>query len=406
MVTKSSRRTDNAKALTEDRARKEKPPAAGRTYIYDTAQPGLALCITAAGSRSFYFVKRLAGKFVRTPIGKVGELSLADARGTVTRMLSDHIVKGVDPIEEKQRQAAESARQSATFGALWLHYLESHAKPKKRTWREDEKRYSRHLQKWEKKALDAIDQDDVDRLHRTIGKTAPYEANRTLALIHTMFAKAGKMFSGRNPAEGIEKFQEESREVFLHGDEMPRFFAALQELRVTSPTSADALEMCVWTGARSKSNVCAMRWDELNVDRAIWTIPGGKHKNGKPVTVPLVPQALAILERRKAQAAGAFVFPGRRRGQPLKHLQRPWEDLCKAAKLKGVRIHDLRRTAGSWMAAGGTSLHIVGKALGHRTASATAVYARLDLDPVRAAISAAADAIQAASKVEGNGHAK
>ncbi len=80
-------------------------------------------------------------------------------------------------------------------------------------------------------------------------KSGHYEANRLLSLIHKMFALAPKLdFDGSNPAHGISKFTEESRERFLHPDEMPSFFKALESLRMTSPTAADAIEVALWTG--------------------------------------------------------------------------------------------------------------------------------------------------------------
>jgi len=70
-----------------------------------------------------------------------------------------------------------------------------------------------------------------------------------------------------------------------------------------------------------------------------------------------------------------------------------WETLLKRAKLEDLRIHDLRRSMGSWMIIGGTSLPIVGKALGHKTTQPTSIYARLNLDPVRAAMDQAVEAM-------------
>ena len=58
-----------------------------------------------------------------------------------------------------------------------------------------------------------------------------------------------------------------------------------------------------------------------------------------------------------------------------------------------LRIHDLRRTLGSWQAATGASLPIIGKSLGHKSLAATQIYARLNLDPVRASVSKATDAM-------------
>lgn len=399
------RKTENAENLTEERCRKIKPPASGRTYVYDAAQPALALCITAAGARTFYLVKRLGGKYIRTPIGKVGELTVQQARDAAVRKLGEFVVRGVDPIEQKRLDAARNVQENATLGALWDDYLENHAKPHKRSWAEDEKRWKRHMLPWAKKTLAEVDQADIERLHKKVGvRSGHYEANRLLALISTMFRnRAPKVgFAGENPCNGIKRFEEEERERYLRGDEMPAFRAALEDLRVKSPTAADALEMCLWTGAR-KGNVLAMEWSEVNLLRAEWIIPGGKFKTGKPTTIPLVPQAVAILQRRKASAKpGEFVFPGRRHGKHISDITKPWKELLATAGLEGVRMHDLRRTAGSWMAAGGTSLHLIGKALGHRTTEATAIYARVDLSPIRTALAGAAAAIDAAAKKEGN----
>lgn len=64
---------------------------------------------------------------------------------------------------------------------------------------------------------------------------------------------------------------------------------------------------------------------------------------------------------------------------------------CVVQGLKNLRLHDLRRTMGSYQAISGASLHIIGKSLGHKSASATQVYARLTVDPVRNAMQKATD---------------
>ena len=65
-------------------------------------------------------------------------------------------------------------------------------------------------------------------------------------------------------------------------------------------------------------------------------------------------------------------------------------------------MHDLRRTMGSWQAAGGASLQVIGKSLGHRNTSTTEIYARLMLDPVRASMEKAGLAMVAAGIVTAN----
>ena len=63
------------------------------------------------------------------------------------------------------------------------------------------------------------------------------------------------------------------------------------------------------------------------------------------------------------------------------------------AGVEDVRVHDLRRTLGSWLAASGDGVPMIGRVLNHSQPSATAVYARLDLEPVRRALEANAQAM-------------
>jgi integrase len=154
----------------------------------------------------------------------------------------------------------------------------------------------------------------------------------------------------------------------------------------------DFFLLAILTGAR-RSNLQAMRWQDVNLERAVWTIP--KTKNGLPQTIPLPPEAVAILEHRKAEAIHreTFVFPGPGKTGHLMEPKRAWDAVLKAAGIEDLRIHDLRRTLGSWQARQGASLAIIGKSLGHRTHQATAIYARLDLDPVRQSVESATAAM-------------
>ena len=67
-----------------------------------------------------------------------------------------------------------------------------------------------------------------------------------------------------------------------------------------------------------------------------------------------------------------------------------------AYDMTDIRIHDLRRTLGSWQARGGSSLVIIGKSLNHKTTQATMIYSRLDIDPVRRSVNAATSAMAVA----------
>lgn len=92
------------------------------------------------------------------------------------------------------------------------------------------------------------------------------------------------------------------------------------------------------------------------------------------------------------------LFPGEGEAGHFHDPKKAWARILKRAGIEDLRIHDLRRTLGSWQTALGASGFIVGKSLGHKSMQATAVYARLNLDPVRNSVNAAADAMFKAAK--------
>ena len=193
---------------------------------------------------------------------------------------------------------------------------------------------------------------------------------------------------GSNPAKGVRRFTERSRERFLQPDEMPRFLEALA--REPNPTFRDFVLIALLTGAR-RANAQAMRWEEVHLERATWEIP--VTKTGDRHTVPLSPEAVTILRHRKEHSVSEWVFPSHGESGHLVEPKRAWKVLLERAEIQDLRIHDLRRTLGSWQAADGASLSIIGKTLGHKNVSTTAIYARLNLDPVRQAVNSATRAM-------------
>jgi integrase len=272
-------------------------------------------------------------------------------------------------------------------------YLERHAKVHKKTWAKDVAQFRLYFARWASRRLASITRADVESIHTQIAERhGRYAANRALEVLRVMFNRAGDWgWSGHNPATGVRRFREQARERFLTAEELPRFFEAVEA--EPNPAIRDCFLILLLTGAR-RGNVQSMRWEDVDLDRAAWTIP--ETKSGRPVTVPLSSHAVAILRLRRREIIGPYVFPGRGKSRHLVELYPAWKRLLSRAKLHDVRIHDLRRTLGSWQAATGASLPIIGKSLGHSTPSTTQVYARLDLDPVRKYVNRATRAMLAA----------
>lgn len=385
-------------------------PKTGRVYYRDVTFPGLQVCVTSAGSKTYYFVKRIAGRPTRIKLGPTRQLSVDDARAGAAAKAGE-VAVGKDPQAERRRK-----REQPTIGELFQYWIK-HAQSHKRTWQEDERLYVAYLKKWDNRRLADITRRQVEIWHSDIGQKkprddhkkgrmlgGPYVANRVLGLLRAAYEKADRIgYTGANPAAGVTKFHEEQRDRFLSGDDLKCFFEALAQEPILYQ---DFFNIALLTGAR-RGNVQAMRWADVNLDSGLWRIPGNVSKNGQVILVPLIPAVVDILHRRTAEADPEipWVFPSRK--QPKNHLIEPrasWRRICTRAGLKDVRPHDLRRTLGAWQATAGASMIVIGKSLGHRPGSpATAVYARLEMDPVRASVLAAGEAILAAGgKLIGN----
>jgi integrase len=108
--------------------------------------------------------------------------------------------------------------------------------------------------------------------------------------------------------------------------------------------------------------------------------------------IPLVEQTMEILAKRKGKADSIFIFSSHlSKSGHMEEPKRVWSGFLRVAELKNVRLHDLRRTLGSWQVMTGASSTIVGKTLGHKSPEATAVYARMNLDPIRLSMQKAVD---------------
>lgn len=360
-------------------------PTEGRLYVHDTKEPGLLVQITNSGRKTFQLYKKHLGKPVRVTIGQWPDWTIEQARKRA-REIKVELSNGENPNDKLKQQ-----RQEMTFDYLFKEYLERHAKVKKRTWKEDQRQYDQYLGQLASKRLSAITRKDIASLHSRIGKEAKTAANRCLALLSSVFGRAIEfgLWEGLNPCLGVKKFPEQSRDRFLSADELSRFFVALEQ--EPNRTTRDFFLVALLTGAR-RANVLSMRWSDIDLKNQAWRIQ--ETKNGIPQTVPLVGPVTEILQERRKTTSSIFVFPGRKSSSG--HLEEPkrgWKRICKAAGIEGARIHDLRRTMGSWQAKTGASLPIIGKSLNHKSVSTTSIYARLDLDPVRTAMEKAAEAM-------------
>jgi integrase len=133
-----------------------------------------------------------------------------------------------------------------------------------------------------------------------------------------------------------------------------------------------------------------MRWDEIDLSARCWHIPASKAKSKRATTIPLTELASGLLERRREDIIGEWVFPsyiGSKDGC-VREPRKPWQRVLERAGIANLRLHDLRRSVGSWLGASGTNSYTIARALGHQSVRSGEVYVRLAADPVRDALHA------------------
>jgi integrase len=315
-------------------------------------------------------------------------MAVAAARVEATR-LAGNSVQG-----KSVRSRPQESRSEWTLQELFNWYFKTYSVPHKRTWKWDERNFINRFTPWANRRVSSITRMEVQHLHLSVGKkNGPYAANKALELLGHMY-RMGFDFENAHvpcpdPTKGIKRYRREERERFLDADELPKFIKAVSELRLE--ISRDFMMLCLWTGAR-RANVCGMRWDDISLKTGVWIIPAADSKNKKPMNIALSPPAIEILKRRQASTSGPWVLPG---GGPTGHYNDPKASIARVRDLSGLkdlRIHDLRRTLGSWMAVN-TPLHIIGKQLGHASQKSTAIYARLANSTLKTAVDTAAEAM-------------
>lgn len=365
-------------------------PETGQKIYYDTdSKDGLCLIASYGGAKTYFMQMYFRGRGVKTKIGSANIMKLAEAK-IRAHTLREKAEQGEDPSQERNEALRDMTLKQFFDTQYCPRHVLVYTKPK--TQAKDETMFRNNLVSLHSRKMMSITRQDVERLHFDLkDRISLYTANRVVGLLKHMYNKAiewGYPTHHGNPAVGIKMFREKSRERFLQPDEITRFFAALAE----EPNEAfkNYVLLSLFIGQR-RQNMLSMRWSNVDLNLGFVLFPDSK--NGDPQRIPLISQALEILQDMRTRATDDWVFSSRA-GSKSGHVEdfhRPWYALLKRANIEDLRFHDLRRTFGSYQAITGASLHIVGKALGDKTSAATQVYARLTMDPVRDSIQRAAD---------------
>jgi integrase len=194
-------------------------------------------------------------------------------------------------------------------------------------------------------------------------------AHRLLKGIKRFFSWClGRAILESSPALGIQSgYREVSRDRVLNDEELAKVIQAVREI---GGPFGGIVEFLALTGQR-REEVNQMVWDEVDLNRRVWTLPAARAKNGRLHVVHLSEQAVAILSH-----------PDRGRTYIFSNTARPYQRFNKMKRrldaLSGIEdwvLHDLRRTCVSGMARLGVAPHIADKILNHQSSTISGVAA-------------------------------
>jgi integrase len=390
------------------------PPISGRDEYRDIKIPELTLRITSNGTKTFSVAKKINSKYVRATIGRFPANTIEQARKKAREKLT-LMEDGINPTEMKR----EAKAKQLSVEDLYSNYEENfRAKIKvgerrqkslddlSRVWKLHIKPRTAKLTASEITSGKALRIADNLKAELTAGLY-----NNGISLLKSVFNLAHKHeLIKDNPFSGISKVSIEAKTRFLSKEEISALFESLTHEK---PIYQDVVQILIYTGQR-KGNVYSMEWEELDLERGVWTIPHTKTKTKKIYHAQLATPAVEILKRRLAEHYEQFgesphVFATNQRGSSTGHLSVKsdnngyWLRIIKRAGLdtdnasKRITPHTMRKTLASWQALEGVDLLSISKSLGHSDIQTTArAYAHLSGDTVKLGVQKATDAMQKA----------
>jgi integrase len=342
---------------------------APKAWLWDTELKGFGARRQTDGI--FYYLRyRLNGLQRTKSLGRHGHLTPELARAQAKQRLGK-IASGIDPFAEEA-----TARAAETFGGELERYLEQQqGKLKPRSFEEIKRHLAVYAGPLHRMRLGEINRRAIAvqlaEVEKESGIVSRNRLRSSLSAFFTWIIQEG--FIEANPVIGTRKIDEGgSRERVLTQTELAQLWTTLGQSNSTPLGQfGDIVRLLILTGQR-RNEIAALRWDEVDFDRAVITLPPARTKNNRTHELPLSPLALAILQRQPRRKGQEFVFPNRNGGRFVNWLEgRARLDKAIAqsttnkAKAQPWRLHDLRRTCATGMAELGVLPHIVEAVLNH-----------------------------------------
>ena len=358
-----------------------------RTTYRIEGERGLELRVQPTGAATWAFVyakgPRDARMVKRVVLGHRDDTDVGDACAKASKMRA--AVLDGDPVEDAKARKAKAAQPVLTFKALAATWLERHAKPNKgaRSVYDDQIILNNDV-------LPAIGATPADKVTKSqiiqitnavaergikgrLNRPLRVRPNRVLSLIRTVFRwGVSEDLIANDPTAGIKpRAKEMARDRVLTPEEIRGLWFGLEKTGMDKRTLT-AIRLALVTGQRI-GEVSYINKSELDLTpgKAVWTLPSKRSKNKETHRTPLSKMAVGLIEEAaKTSAHSAFLFPvGPNKSIAASAASKSMFWVRPSLGIENVRIHDLRRTAASYMAEMGVSPHTISLVLNHVSAA-------------------------------------
>ncbi|ROT94129.1 DUF4102 domain-containing protein [Altererythrobacter sp. FM1] len=362
------------------------PEGKSKLVLWDTAIAGFTLEVRPGGGKTYYLrYWDKTGRQRQIKIGGYADITFDQARKKALRLRSE-VTLGGDPAVNKAE-----LKSIPTYAELAAQHL-AHAKSYQRSHADVESIMRLHLlPRWGKLKLNEIQQQDIAVWlgEKRAEGFKPSTVEKMRVTFHRSFELAARwnIPGGQtNPVRGIPrpKFNN-GRERYLTATEADRLRKAVAAS--SNPQLKHIVGLLLLTGARKRELLNA-RWEHIDTERKSWHIPDSK--TGKARYVPLSQAAIAMIEQLPRYDNCPWLLPNPETHAPFVDIKRAWDTARTEAGLPGLRIHDLRHSAASFMINAGIDLFAVGRILGHADHQSTMRYSHLANDTLLAAVEAGA----------------
>jgi len=348
--------------------------AKSRNKVYSLSDGGgLQLRIKPTGSKTWIldYYRPYTKKRTTISFGTFPEVSLKEAR-SMRESARKLLAKQIDPKEHREEQALTN--QTAHGNTLhsvaeqWLKIKKSKVTEDYATdtWRSLELHVFPDLGKLPIHKITAI---------RTIETIKPLAAKGSLETVKRLCQRLNEIMTyavnsgltDSNPLSGIASaFQppKKTNQPTLPPAELPQL---MQNLSIASikRTTRCLIEWQLHTITRP-GEAAGTRWDEIDLDTRVWTIPAERMKKRKVHVVPLSKQAISLLEvMRPISGRGEYVFPSDRKPKAHIHPQTANMALKRMGYSQKLVAHGLRSLASTILNEQGFDPEIIEAALAH-----------------------------------------